>query len=350
MEKGFGMTRTELLEHYRKFDEKELFYRAYYYSGRTEAAIRELSESLKRDEMKQMNVWIPELNMQGYGFLAELMIGAEGSNVSVRKHTRYNPLFLHQHAFFELIYVLEGHCVNTIAESPISMETGDLCIIAPEMQHSLGVFDDETIVLNVLIRKSTFRETFFDIFQQDVELSNFFYQNYYTGKTSKFICYHTAGNTELETLLDVLFSESIQREDFSSCVMENLLRAIFCVMFRMPPERIALVRSEAEQIQEAVLRYLQAHYTHICFEDLAEHFHLSESSLRRILRQATGHSFVELVRDIRLQKACMLLRNTELQVGDIAAQVGYESEEYFYRLFKKQYGMTPISYRRRKED
>ena len=42
----------------------------------------------------------------------------------------------------------------------------------------------------------------------------------------------------------------------------------------------------------------------------------------------------------------MLLQNTEMQVSDIAAQVGYESEGYFYRLFKNQYGVTPLEYRK----
>ena len=73
---------------------------------------------------------------------------------------------------------------------------------------------------------------------------------------------------------------------------------------------------------------------------------MSESSLRRFFRQDVGRSFVELVREIRLQKACMLLQNTEMQVSDIAAQVGYESEGYFYRLFKNQYGVTPLEYRK----
>ena len=340
------MTRRELIEHYRKFDEDELFYRDYYQSDRSDAAIREIAEKLRKDKAQGLDVWIPELDMHGKELLAELLIGASNGNVSVRKHTRYNPLFVHSHSFFELIYVLTGFCMNTIEDRPIRMEKGDLCIIAPGMPHALGVFDDDSIVLNILVRKTTFRETFFDVFQKDAELSDFFYQNYYSEKQSKFICFHTAGNQELETLLDILFSESVCKEEYSSKVMENLMRAIFCVMLRMTPEKIFVRKlSEGQQNREQILRYIQTHYTDITFEELVEHFHLSESSLRRFFRQDVGRSFVELVREIRLQKACMLLQNTEMQVSDIAAQVGYESEGYFYRLFKNQYGVTPLEYR-----
>ena len=80
--------------------------------------------------------------------------------------------------------------------------------------------------------------------------------------------------------------------------------------------------------------------------DLVEKFHLSESSIRRILRKTVQKSFVDFVREIRLQKACMLLKNTELQINDIALNVGYQSDEYFYRLFRDAYGMTPLEYRK----
>ena len=155
------MTRRELIEHYRKFDEDELFYRDYYQSDRSDAAIREIAEKLRKDKAQGLDVWIPELDMHGKELLAELLIGAGNGNVSVRKHTRYNPLFVHSHSFFELIYVLTGFCMNTIEDRPIRMEKGDLCIIAPGMSHALGVFDDDSIVLNILVRKTTFRETFF---------------------------------------------------------------------------------------------------------------------------------------------------------------------------------------------
>lgn len=339
------MTREELIEYYSRFDDDELFYRDYYHAAGSEA-IYEIAARLKRDPLQALDVWIPEIGVQDGTCLSELMLGSQ-NNVSVRKHSRYNPLFSHMHAFFEIIYVLSGQCENVVAGTPIHMKEGDICILAPGMYHSLGVFDDTSIVLNILVRKSTFQETFFDVFQKKAALSDFFYQNYYFGKLDNVICFPTEGDTELETLLYILFSESIRRQDYYPHVMESLMRTIFYVMFRHEPDKMYLqTNSDEIQKQEAIIRYIQMHYSDITMADLVEEFHLSESSIRRALRKTVQKNLVDFVREIRLQKACVLLVNTELQVNDIALTVGYQSDEYFYRLFHEKYGMTPLEYRK----
>ena len=344
------MTREDLLKYYSPFDDDELFYRNYYYNATgNEAIIYEIADRLKKDPFQPLNVWIPEMiDLKDGTCLSELMLGSQNNNVSVRKHCRYNPLFCHTHTFFEIVYVLSGCCENMVAGYPIRMKRGDMCIIAPGMYHSLGVFDDTSIVLNILVRKSTFQETFFDVFQQEAELSDFFYQNYYFGRLDNVICFHTEGETELETLLYTLFSESIRQQDYCPHIMENLMRVIFCLMFRQKPDKIYFkIDSDEIQKQENMIRYIQVHYSNISMNDLVEEFHLSESSIRRILRKSLQISLVDFVREIRLQKACMLLKNTELQVNDIALNVGYQSDEYFYRLFRNAYGMSPLEYRKK---
>lgn len=340
------MTRKELIAYYSPLDEDERFYRDYYHAAGSEA-VYEIAARLQKNPQLMVNVWIPEIGLRDGAVLSELMLGSSNNNVSVWKHSRYNPLFCHTHAFFEIIYVLTGQCVNTVADSTIRMQEGDICIIAPGMYHSLGVFDDTSIVLNIIVRKSTFQETFLDVFREEAELSDFFYQNYYFGRVDNVICFPAEDDRELETLLYILVSESIQQKNYCACTMENLLRAIFCVMFRHEPNRIYLKISPDEtQMQQAVIRYIQLHYADITMADLVRTFHLSESSIRRILRKSVQKSLVDFVREIRLQKACMLLKNTELQINDIALDVGYQSDEYFYRLFRDAYGMTPLEYRK----
>lgn len=48
-----------------------------------------------------------------------------------------------------------------------------------------------------------------------------------------------------------------------------------------------------------------------------------------------------------MKHACAMLKDTNQTVESIADSVGYESVEHFNRLFKKEYGMTPIQYRSR---
>ncbi len=57
-------------------------------------------------------------------------------------------------------------------------------------------------------------------------------------------------------------------------------------------------------------------------------------------------TFQEVVRKERMKKARTLLRETDQTIETVAAEVGYENVEHFNRLFKKNYGITPVQYRR----
>ena len=60
-------------------------------------------------------------------------------------------------------------------------------------------------------------------------------------------------------------------------------------------------------------------------------------------------TFQEAVRKERMKKARTLLRETDQTVETVAAEVGYENVEHFNRLFKKNYGLTPVQYRKQEE-
>lgn len=50
------------------------------------------------------------------------------------------PAFWHQHNFFELTFVLEGHCTNNIIGNTFTMRKGDLCIMAPNVTNAISAF------------------------------------------------------------------------------------------------------------------------------------------------------------------------------------------------------------------
>ncbi len=78
----------------------------------------------------------------------------------------------------------------------------------------------------------------------------------------------------------------------------------------------------------------------------AEQVALSTKQITRIIRKSYGTSFSALVADKRLAAAKMLLKNTTLSVGEIAERTFPGSESYFYTLFKKKIGCSPVAYRK----
>ncbi|MBQ2932742.1 MAG: helix-turn-helix transcriptional regulator [Clostridia bacterium] len=54
-----------------------------------------------------------------------------------------------------------------------------------------------------------------------------------------------------------------------------------------------------------------------------------------------------MVREKRLSQVCFFIESTNMNIDEIAALVGYENVSFFYRLFKKTFGVSPKQYRKR---
>lgn len=84
-------------------------------------------------------------------------------------------------------------------------------------------------------------------------------------------------------------------------------------------------------------------------EELAAAALLSSSQLFRKIKALTGQSPALYLRSLRLQKAMALLKNTSLQIAEIAYQVGFSDPAYFSRTFTQQFGQSPSNVRKGSE-
>lgn len=106
------------------------------------------------------------------------------------------------------------------------------------------------------------------------------------------------------------------------------------------------IREGREERIVDIMRYIQNHYKDVTLEELSSNFHLSRPYLSKYIKEHTGNTFQEIVKQARMKKAQVLLKETNQTVETIASRVGYETVEHFNRLFKKAYGMTPVQFRR----
>jgi len=74
---------------------------------------------------------------------------------------------------------------------------------------------------------------------------------------------------------------------------------------------------------------------------------LSPSRFRHLFKQETGTGPAQYLKDVRLLRAEKMLRTTFLSIKQILKQVGITSNAHFVRDFRRKYGMTPTTYRRR---
>ncbi|MDX1912564.1 MAG: ATP-binding protein [Saprospiraceae bacterium] len=76
-------------------------------------------------------------------------------------------------------------------------------------------------------------------------------------------------------------------------------------------------------------------------EDLARKMFVSRVQMYRKLKALTNQSVTDFVRNYRLDRAMVMLKNREGNVGDVTARVGFGSESYFSRAFKERFGVPP---------
>ena len=103
--------------------------------------------------------------------------------------------------------------------------------------------------------------------------------------------------------------------------------------------------TKMDERMSEILNYIQENYKEVTLEMLADRFHLTTQYISKYIKEKSGKTFGENVKQIRLKKAKALLKSENTTVENIAISVGYENPGHFNRIFKKTYGMTPVQYR-----
>lgn len=158
--------------------------------------------------------------------------------------------------------------------------------------------------------------------------------------------FHTAQppSKEIRQLAELL--ARIGLDDDHAGVTPDLFRALLHLV------RHALVNDCAPEIPKArmtflkIRNYLLENFTaELSREEVARKFHLNSSYLSRLFHEQEGCSFSAFLIRLRLERAAMLLRETDLLVDEIADSCGYRSTTFFSAAFKHVYGIPPGRYR-----
>ena len=101
-----------------------------------------------------------------------------------------------------------------------------------------------------------------------------------------------------------------------------------------------------DDLANRIIRFIQEHfYEELTAEKIAAYFNYHVSSINRIMRRSTGTTVRSYLIRYRMEKAKTLLVSTELTVGQIAAQTGFQNAGYFSNAFRREMGCRPGAYR-----
>ncbi len=146
-----------------------------------------------------------------------------------------------------------------------------------------------------------------------------------------------------EAFEKMLREYNIRQSKFEMCC-SGLLAELLAEIGRSieTPDR----RSPRKAIVEKACIYIFDNLKTVTINELAGECYLSVGRFAHIFKEVTGKAPGEYIRDMRLQKAGDMLINTDFPIGKIAEETGYADRNYFSRLFRKKFGVTPGEYRK----
>ena len=100
-------------------------------------------------------------------------------------------------------------------------------------------------------------------------------------------------------------------------------------------------------LSEEICEYLHDHlYEKVTLDMLSEHFHFGKVYLCDVFKKNIGITIISYHTDLKINEAKRLLRESEATVTEIADRLGFESQSYFTRCFKKRTGYPPQVFRK----
>ena len=268
------------------------------------------------------------------------------SDVSVRKSMRYFAGFHHTHDYFEIQCVLEGKAEYATALGNIPIQKNDLVLVPPNTDHCIYNIKEGTII-NFGIRKSTFEIAFRDILSSNLPISVYF-KNAMTGQQNNEIFFRNGLDEFSLQLLLMMYHQQKLDTNESKKINNHLAQSfIYYIAEKSTTESIF---GSAEYMKDKIWdirMHMIENYKAITLSQLAKQFHYSESYLSKFIFRQLGLNFSQLLQEIRLEKSCQLLLETDMKITELCERVGYNNESYYINIFRKKYGVTPLQYRKK---
>ena len=353
----FGDVQSELRNHYRRTGDKIQFIEAIdalYKKGKLMTSRPDLNVSPvinDKTDSEEFEKIVDKIVIRATPSIAlservsEEEMFPQLGDVFVIRHPRYTRLYLHRHDYVEIDYVISGSCRFHFEDEIHELHKGNLCIILPGSYHDIEV-SDESIVYCIMLRRSTFQSSFFSLLSRDDTLSLFFRAMMTEPGVSNYMLFDADNPELIRILVQSVMQECHFRDIYSNSCCVSLVHLIFAYMLRSENSAPKVYNYQMGSDFSAIIHYIRDNYQHISLSSLAEQFHYSKPHMCTLIKQNTGTSFSNLIKQVRISRAKEYLIKTDTQISDIAEAVGYNSADHFSRVFRSSTGLSPQEFRR----
>ncbi len=293
--------------------------------------------------------------MDNYPVLKGNTLFRKGELVYVNKSdelTQYCNI-MHKHDFIEIAYVIEGSGIHIVGEKEYKTSKGDLFIINYDVPH--GFFPESRNKPSPIVYNCVFMPEFLDssLFAsynfQDIT-SSFLFKSLFPEdfRPSPDLKLKGAEFSEIGELFSKMYSEyKLMQKGYCDIIRAYLIELIIKVfrLWEVQNEKGSTSKN-AELIGKAIEYMKQNLDSDIKLDSLALKSFMSKTYFSRLFKETTGMNFSDYIQQLRIDKACNLLKSTDMKIVDIAAESGFNDLKFFYKVFKKITGKTPGDFRK----
>lgn len=256
---------------------------------------------------------------------------------------------LHQHPEWQLTLILEGMGQLMVGDYIGRFEPGDVFLLGANIPHVFR--SDEEYFKRGTQKLSVSNTLFFDfdaLGKGIWEVDEFLDLKLFVGSIKG--CFAVKGSTK------DLLTEKIRMFQHISGLAKilgslEILNAIHHSSDLVQLNRLAPIRdySEAEgnRMRNVMQFILAESQRNISLNEVSEVANMSKEAFCRFFKERTGKTFTEFLNELRINKACHLLQETDISISQAAYQSGFQNLSYFNRAFKKFRSETPKEFRTR---
>jgi AraC family transcriptional regulator, arabinose operon regulatory protein len=157
-------------------------------------------------------------------------------------------------------------------------------------------------------------------------------------------------SADIEVLFNEMIEEVTDKGDNYVQLSGALLMKIIALSSRKIAEQAVPSQSSGAWRIKQALQFIHRSYGQkTSVPELAAMSNLSTNRFAVIFKECLGQSPRQYMIDLRIHKACSLIRSTNLSIRQISSLVGFEDQLYFSRIFKNKLALTPSEFRARTE-